>query len=266
MSFLGYLAFARTSFQSQMAYRHQVWTSVFSYLVQIFARVAIWTALIGAGAGDTSITLRDMVTYSIVALTLVMAVDYAQLLSSIGNSVKTGDIAVYLLKPMRYPLYLLFVEVGHLAYRLIAVVVPVVGISWLIYGMAPPASIFHGAMFLPFYLIAFAILFLLSILCGLIAFWTMTVFSLEWLLQGMLAIFSGTFIPFWFFPERLAAVVQFAPFAWIGYYPGAVYLGKLDAPHVLAAFGGGCIWIVALAAIVALLWRRATLRMVVQGG
>lgn len=265
MNILAYLAFVRTAFQTQLVYRHQVWTSVFSYLIQIFARIAIWTAVIGAG-GASTVSLRDMVTYTVVATTLVMALDYAQLLSSIGNAVRTGDIAVYLLKPIRYPLYLLSVEFGNLIYRLIGVVLPVVLIAALVYGLAPPASLFHGIMFVAFYLIAFAILFLLSVLCGLIAFWIMTVFSLEWFLQGMLAIFSGTFIPFWFFPARLAAVVQFAPFAWVGYYPGAVYLGKLDAPHALAAFGFGCVWVLMLAIMVALLWKKATLRIVVQGG
>ena len=86
------------------------------------------------------------------------------------------------------------------------------------------------------------------------------------MLQGVLAIFSGSFLPFWFFPEPLASVARHLPFAWIGFYPSAVYLGKMPIEACWLYLGLGSVWALALAVGVHLLWRHAALRITVQGG
>jgi ABC-2 type transport system permease protein len=94
----------------------------------------------------------------------------------------------------------------------------------------------------------------------------MTAFSLEWLLQGLLTLFSGSFVPLWFFPEAALPAVRHLPFAWIGFYPVAVYLGKLSPEGALGYLGLGLGWALLLSLLVAWLWHRATLRISVQGG
>src|SRR5690606_37596279 len=110
------------------------------------------------------------------------------------------------------------------------------------------------------------ICFLLAMTCGLLAFWLMTAHSLEWFLTGITALFSGSIVPLWFFPPALAAVAQYLPFAWLAYYPTAVYLGKLTPAETGLALALGLAWAALLAAGVGLLWSRARRRIVVQGG
>lgn len=261
-----YLAFAQSAFQSQLAYRGEVWARLFGDLVFVFARIAIWMSVYQGAGSIAGVTLAEMITYAVIGDTVFAAWSYANLINSIGRTIKTGDVAVFLLKPLRYPLYLLATECGNLAYRLLTVVLPIAAVVALTYGMLPPASLFHGVMFAAYWLLGFAILFLLATLCGLLAFWLMTAFSLEWLLQSVLTIFSGTFIPFWFFPDALAVVVRLFPVAWIGYYPAAVYLGKLTAGDCWLYLGIGFGWALLLAGAVALLWRRTAARLTIQGG
>jgi ABC-2 type transport system permease protein len=261
-----YTAFAQSAFQSQLAYRGQVWASLFGSLVHVFAWIAIWISVYGDARTVDDVTLPQMVTYALIGGTVLSAWQWRRLLNLVGNSVTSGDVAVYLLKPLHYPLYLFATECGNLAYRLVVVGAPVVLVVALVYGMAPPASLFHGLMFIPFWALSFVIMFLLAALCGLIAFWLLTAFSLEWLLQGLLSLLSGTAIPLWLFPGPVAAVVTLLPFAWIGYHPIAVYLGKTSVTQTWVYLGAGLAWAVLLTAAVALLWRKAALRIVVQGG
>jgi ABC-2 type transport system permease protein len=262
-----YAAFAASAFQTRLAYRGQVWAGLFGRLVTVFAWIAIWTSVYGSGSGTVEgASLQDMITYAVIGGTVANAWDWRRLLNSVGDSVNSGDVAVYLLKPLRYPIYLFATECGNLGYRLATVAAPVVVVVALVYGLRPPASLFHGLMFLPYWALSFTILFLLAALCGLLSFWLLTAFSLEWLLQGILSLLSGIYIPLWFFPDAVAEIIRFLPVSWIGFHPIAVYLGKTPVGDTLLFLALGAGWALLLAAAVGALWQRAALRITVQGG
>ena len=261
-----YLAFAQSAFQTSLAYRNEVWANLFGKLVQVFARVAIWLAVYAGAASIGGVSLQEMITYGLLGGAVIGAIRYEAIVGGIGNALKSGDVAVWLLKPASFPIYVIVSELGSTAYRFIFMVVPTVAVVALVYGMLPPASLFHGVMFLAYWLLAFAIISLISALFGLVAFWLLTSFSLEWLMQAILNLLSGSLIPFWFFPEPFGIIARHLPFAWIVYYPSAVWLGRLSPAETLTYFGLGLVWAAAIAVGVALLWRKASTRIIVQGG
>jgi ABC-2 type transport system permease protein len=212
------------------------------------------------------VSLKEMITYALLGGAVTGAIRYEAIVGGIGNALKTGDVAVWLLKPVSFPLYIIVSELGAAVYRFLFMVVPTVAVVALIYGMQPPASVFHGVMFIPYWLLAYAIISLISALFGLLAFWLLTSFALEWTMQALLNLLSGSLIPFWFFPEAFAAIARHLPFAWIVYYPSAVWLGRLTPAETLSYFGIGLVWAAAMAAGVAWLWRKASSRIIVQGG
>ena len=262
-----YLAFAQSAFQTQLAYRNELWANIFGRLVQVFARVAIWLAVYAGASASTigDVTLQQMVTYALIG-GFSAIVRYELIISGIGNALKTGDVAVWLLKPVNFPLYIIVSELGRALFRLIALAVPTIAVVALVYGILPPASAFDGVMFVAYLVLANAILCLLSALFGLLAFWLLTSFSLEWLMQAILNLLSGSLIPVWFFPQPFGAICEHLPFAWIVYYPAAVWLGRLEPGQALQYFGIGLGWAALLAIGVAALWRMASTRVVVQGG
>lgn len=261
-----YLAFASSAFQSQLAYRSQVWANIFGRLIQVSAWIAIWQSVYVGAAGIEGVTLADMTSYAVLGSIVTTAWDWRRLLNTVGDSISSGDVAVFLLKPLRYPLYLFATECGNLGYKLSAIAVPVIVVVALVYGVKLPASLFHGLLFVPFFVLSFLIMFLLALLCGLLAFWLMTAFSIEWLLQGILTLLSGSALPLWIFPAEVGRVVMCLPFAWISYHPAAVYLGKVDVTETWVYLSLGVGWAAILALAVAWLWRRAALRITVQGG
>ncbi|WDQ99179.1 ABC-2 family transporter protein [Devosia sp. J2-20] len=267
MKAVAYVNFTINAFQTRLAYRNAVWAGIFGDLVFIFARIAIWISVYGATSGATvdGFTLPDMVTYALLAGP-VLYWDFSRLVNEVGEAVQTGDVTVFLLKPLYYPAYLLAAHFGHFAFKLLLIVLPIGLVVWLTYGLVPPASPFHGLAFLAFWALSFAVLFTLATLAGLLAFWLMTVFALEWFLMSLMTLLSGGLVPLWLFPDWLAAVAGHLPFAWVSYYPAAVYLGKFDAGQTLLYFGIGLSWLLALLAGLGWLWSRARDRLVVQGG
>jgi ABC-2 type transport system permease protein len=236
MRLAAYSAFTAIAFQSRLAYRNQVWASAFGDLVGVFARIAIWMAAFAGASSVGGVTLPEMVTYSILAWQLLYW-DFSRLLHEVGAAIRTGDVAVYLLKPLHYPGYLLSSHLGHFAFDFVTTVLP----SWLT-------------------------LFCLASACGIIAFWLMTAFSLEWFLMAIMSLVSGAVIPLWYMPPPLAAAIAYLPFAWVSYYPAAVYLGKLDVTQTWLHLGIGLLWLAALGTLVLLLWSKARHRLIVQGG
>lgn len=262
-----YPAFTATAFQSRLAYRNQVWSGVFGELVFMFARIAIWTSAFATVASDSvdGVTLPQMITYALLAGP-VLYWDYSRLLNDVGTAIKSGDIAVYLLKPLHYPAYMLASHVGNFLFDLLTVTIPVAIVIGFTVGLVPPASLAHGFAFLAFWLLSFAMLFLLTTILGLAAFWLMTTQSLDWFFNSIMTLLSGGIVPLWFFPGWLAAIAGNLPFAWVSYYPAAVYIGQLDMPQALAAFAIGLIWAAVLAACLFWLWAKARHRLIVQGG
>ncbi len=265
MRLSAYPAFTTTAFQARLAYRNQVWASVFGELVATFAYIAIWTAAFAGASSVAGVSLPDMITYVLLAGSLLnWRTD--RLINELGESVRTGDVTVFLLKPFQYPGFLAANHFGQYAFDQIVITLPVAIIVALTVGLLPPASLFHGLMFLPYAALSWLILFCLACLAGLLAFWLLTVFALEWFLRGIMALCSGAIVPLWFMPSQLAAALGYLPFAWVSYYPSAVYLGKLDAGQSWTHLGIGLVWLVALGSFLAWLWARARHRLVVQGG
>ena len=267
MRALDYAAFTANAFQTRLAYRNQVWAGAFGDLVFILARIAIWISVFGAAAGSSvdGVTLPEMITYTLLAGP-VLYWDYTRLLGEVDEVIRTGDIAIYLLRPLHFPFYLLANHFGHFTFELLAMTLPVALIVGALFGLTPPASLFHALAFLAYWALSFMILFTLATLLGLAAFWLMTAQSLDWFLGSIMSLLSGVMVPLWFFPAWLAAIAGHLPFAWVSYYPAAVYLGKLDPGHALLYFAIGLVWLGLLLGGLTWLWSRARHRLVVQGG
>ncbi len=130
-----YFAFAKSAVLTQLAYRNEVWANMFGKMVQVFARVAIWLAIYTGATSIDGITLQQMITYALLGGIVTGAIRYETIISMIGRALQTGDVAVWLLKPVSFPLYIIVSELGRAAYRLVVLVIPTVAVVALVYGM-----------------------------------------------------------------------------------------------------------------------------------
>jgi ABC-2 type transport system permease protein len=135
-----------------------------------------------------------------------------------------------------------------------------------VYGLQPPASAGHAAVFALSMILSVFLLFSISIAVAMVGFWVMDILALEWFMRGTLALFSGGLVPLWFYPDAVVDAVLYLPFAWISFYPLAIYLGELDMAESLLHIFYGLGWAAVSAALVGIMWSAACRRMIVQGG
>jgi len=259
-----YIYFGIKSFSNNMAYRSEVWLKTIGNFVTIFIQVSIWRAVIGNG-GVSGISLEQMVTYSILN-TLILSLLLHNISRKVNDSLNTGSIASEMLKPLSFPMYLFSDGLGSIAYQFVFVVIPSFLMSWIAFGINAPVSLHHFIAFLASLLIAMILSFFLGYLISLIAFWILTSFSLEWILGGLILLFSGSFLPLWFFPETWAFIARILPFQFLGYIPAALYMGYISIDQISIHLIIGIAWITGLFLLVNWLWRRAIHRLVIQGG
>jgi len=259
-----YVKFTAKAFSKQLAYRSEVWLRLIGNFVTVLIQVEIWRAVIGSERIE-GVTLEQMITYSIIN-TLLLALLLHGISGKVDESLKSGSIASELIKPISYPLFLLFDGLGNTLYQLVFTVAPSLLIASLYFGMMPPASWTHLFAFLLALLLALLISFLLGYLISLLAFWFMNHFALSWMLGGFITIFSGAFLPIWFFPSSWITVANLLPFQYMGYVPAAIYLGNITTQELWQVIAVGLGWIAGLLILVQWLWTRAVKRLVLQGG
>lgn len=259
-----YWTYFLKSFKKNAAYRSSVWLQIPASIVSIGIQIAIWRSVIGDGVVD-GITLDQMVTYAILNGAL-FAVVLTQLYHDVDERLRTGDIALDLLRPVRYPGMLLADQLGRAAYRLVFMIVPIVTVAALIFGFSLPVSPVAAVGFVLTLPLTVLISYAIGYLVALLSFWFLTTFHFAWALRALTTVFSGSFLPLWFFPENWATVARLLPFQFLGFVPAATWMGELQGAHLAATLVTGVLWVAVLLALTGWLWQRATSRLVVQGG
>lgn len=247
-----------------MAYRSQVWLRIVGNLIAIFVQVAIWHALLGSGSAN-GINFHDMVTYAILN-TIVAAILMNGLFRDADERIRTGNIAIDLLRPLYYPLCLFADQLGKSVFQLVFAVLPTLLVATLLFGFTAPSSLSNALAFVVAIILALAISFALGYLVALLAFWFLTTLHFEWALMGLTTVFSGSFLPLWFFPPGWAELARALPFQFLGFVPAAIYMGKLANNDIWSTLTIGIVWTLTLLGITVWIWSASMKRLVVQGG
>jgi ABC-2 type transport system permease protein len=122
---------------------------------------------------------------------------------------------------------------GANLFRILFELIPVILVSLLFFHLLLPQWT-HFLIFL-LMLINFLVLnFLVTYIIGLISFWYILVWQLNVVLNGIVRLFSGAFIPVWFFPASFMLMSYFLPFRLMYYEPISVYLGKVSGGYALS--------------------------------
>jgi ABC-2 type transport system permease protein len=263
-----FLQLAGMMFRQGVTYRLEWLFGVFYGLLVLWVQVAVWQALLGSGgaaAAASPVTARGMVTYLVVAR-VVTAIVNGSVSRDMETRLRSGDIVHDLLRPTGFPVLVLGRSLGQTAAGVLSRFVPVAVLAHLIWGLQPPASLTGLLAALGTVVVATVISYAIGYLLGILGFWVWTTEHFEWLVGALIQILSGAAVPFWFMPGWLRTIGGALPFHMMGYTPVALYLGKVSEAEAMVLLTVGCAWAVALWALAWLWWRRAILRLVIQGG
>ena len=254
---------------SHVAYRFNTFLGMASRIVFIFVQFAIWRALYGgrdAMATDFgSVSLQEMTTYVLLSTALSYLIE-ANVVEQIDQRIKSGEIAIDFIRPISHLLYHLATVWGASVYSVVVQLVPMVILVAVVVGLQPPSTVGAGLLCLALVPGAAVLLFLMSYTLGLVGFWHTSVWQLGFYLGMMTRLFSGSFIPLWFFPRWLVGISEYLPFRLLYFAPLATYLGKIAPGEAAVLVAQQWLWIGALLVLQRVLWLAGVRKVVVQGG
>ncbi|XID96166.1 ABC transporter permease [Paenibacillaceae bacterium WGS1546] len=259
-----YLEFAKRSFQNNIVYRLDYVAGVLNAIVLIFVNIAIWKAINADNESIGGIQLQILATY--IVLSFLLQLVYAMNEYVIEGKVRSGAIAMDLLKPINFRGYLFSYHLGTLVFRLLLQFVPACIVSAFVFQMLPVFSPEMLLYFIVSAILGYLVLYNLNFIVWLSTFWFYWSFSLVTIKDAAILILSGALIPIWFLPPWLVDTISLTPFGYIFSTPILIYLGMMPEDQIFLNLGRQLIWVVVLFGAGKLLWMLASRKLVIQGG
>ncbi len=231
------------------------------YLVAMTVLSALWEKVASQHtAGALAVPGGDLSLY--IGTTEWITLSVASIHLRLEGDIRLGMLEPHLLRPKPYLLQKIAESLGDSLARLIGIGLAAL-LALILSGRAvPPTEAFAALAVLgP---LGAVIGVLLYTIVGLCAFWVRRVMPAYLIMQKSMFLLGGLFAPITLYPAWLYHAGVFTPFAANLFYAGQ----QMIAPSVQAfaeAFAAQLFWIVALAAIIAVIWR-AGLRKVLREG
>jgi ABC-2 type transport system permease protein len=227
---------------------------------------SIWTALYAGRDEAGGISFQAMLTYIIVSQFLTGVNGAGTPLWEIQEKVRTGDIALELMRPFNIPLRYLFADFGSVAFYIVTALLPIYAILFIFMDFTLPADVFTWVSFITAAFIGFLIRYCIEMSFGLLSFFLVETGGIEDIFYFAMSLLSGSVIPLWFFPEWLAKIAAYLPFQGIYYIPNAIFIGEISGGEILLSIGLQIFWLIICYFLLRLVWNRASHKVVVQGG
>ena len=260
----GLWGLVRVGARSVLVYRGDLLLGIASMLVQVTLVMIVWDRVYGDADQVSGVSRNQMISYAILAAcfqTIVMPWNF----SSIPQRIRQGQIGVDLIRPHGLIATTLARNAGTMLARL---PIGAAGVIWalLLGAVLPPPNVGYLLAWLCSTALAVTIALLLNLTVSMVAFWTMEIGGPMMVYRIGSAFFSGALIPLWFMPSWLADILRWLPFQAQTFTPLSIYSGKLAGIDLAVAIGVQASWIVIVIGLLRLIWSRALLRVVVQGG
>ncbi|HLO02310.1 MAG TPA: ABC-2 family transporter protein [Symbiobacteriaceae bacterium] len=260
-----YVELVRIRFLTMLAYRLNYFSGILTYVVYTGGYYFLWKAVYGGREVLGSMTAAQMTTYLAVSW-MTRSFYFNNLDREIADEIRSGAVAIQLIRPYSYLLGKLTGAFGEGLFRLCFWMVPgMLAAVWL-FPVALPGRLSTYLMWALAGLLAFLVNALLNVLFGLATFFLHNAQGLQWARQLATDLLSGLFLPLHLYPGWMQAAIRWLPFQTISYLPNMIFTGGLTGSAAWQAVGLQVTWVVVLALLTGLLWGRARRYLVVQGG
>ena len=260
-----YLYVVKFRLLAALAYRFEVFTGLGVNAILMLATVFLWQTAYEGVETVAQVQESQMISYAI-AMVLLRSISSYDVQNTINMRVRSGEIAVDFIKPVNLILYWLAEDVGRAISTLGLYLLPLIAVSGVLFYVPLPATLPSFAVFVASCLLSFGILWLMSALVGMVSFWAAELGDLGILKDTIVTALSGSLVPLWFFPEVVQRISRYLPFQYTYQTPLAIYIGRTAPSEVGGALLVQGVWVVALALLLGVVWRRAARKVMIQGG
>ncbi|GAA3804195.1 ABC-2 family transporter protein [Sphaerisporangium flaviroseum] len=221
--------------------------------------IALWQARPGLGGYD----VVDAVTFCFLTQAFIGPMEVFGGGLQLAQRVRTGDIALDLVRPASLQLWTLADDLGRATFLFLARSVPPTLAGAALFGIHLPTHPLTWAAFLVSMFLGVVVSFGVRYLVALSSCWIVDDRGVQSLSLVMMTFFSGMTLPLVLFPGWLGTLAQALPWAAMVQVPADVYLGKRGFLGALAFQG---MWAAVVLGAGALVTRSARHKVVIQGG
>lgn len=260
-----FLAVARMSAREFAAYPADVITEFLTYPVVFLGYFFFLRALSQFGGSQMVMPLEQLTLYYSLGWILRM-IFHQQTDLAISGLVAQGDIALQLVRPMDFRLWLLAQALGCATARLLFYAAP--GVVLLLVLAPSVKGLFPASPWLFIFsaAIGFLILFELQLFIGGIAFFTTMNYQLSWTLDMTIRLVAGLVVPLTLLPAPLQAGLKYLPFPHIYAYPIQAWSGSAVGEDASLILARGLLWLIALYFFNRWFYQQAMNRLNIYGG
>lgn len=259
-----YVWVAATSARSNIYYFGEALSRVVFLAVIMYIFLRLWQVTYSE-MGATSLgglTLPQMLWY--LAVTEAIMLSVPRTAPQVDQDVRTGAVAMHLIRPLSYPLYQLSLCLGERIVRFALNFL--VGVLLCLLFVGGSAISLKGVLMLLLALpLAFVLDFLGNFLVGLCAFWIEDTAGIALIYSRLTMILGGMLIPLELFPGFVQPLLRALPFASVIYGPARVFVApsSIELLRVLSLQISG---VVVFSLLVAFVYSRAMKRVQAHGG
>ncbi|MGW0592110.1 ABC transporter permease [Streptosporangium sp. NPDC002607] len=262
-AFLLYARIAGYGFRRHSTYRAAAVAGAFTNTVFGILRAYVLIALWQARPGLAGYDLADAVTFCFLSQAFIGPMQVFGGGLELSERVRSGDVALDLVRPASLQMWSLADDLGRAAYLLLLRSLPPTAVGAALFGLVAPADPVTCLSFTAGLILGVVVSFALRYLVALSACWVVDDRGVQSLSLVTTLFFSGMVLPLNLFPGWLGALAEALPWSAMVQVPADLYLGKRD---VLEALGFQLAWAVALLALGALATGAARRKVVIQGG
>lgn len=242
----------------------EILSGMVSSLIVVFLWIAIYRSADRGFIGGYSI--EEMVTYLLGGGLFNTFILTTAENPETSQSIQDGTLSGLLIKPIS-PYAIWFVrDLGAKAFLFLLGLLGYLGVFFLFRDyLILFMSLEHLFFFLLSLMLAAILQFFLFEALSLLAFWVENTYGIRFTMRVIMEVAAGAIIPLSFFPQLVQKVFLLLPFPYLIYLPMRIYLGKIPLGEVPPALVKETFWIVGLAILNLILWKKGIRKYAAMG-
>lgn len=260
-----YLYVYKTQIIRCFTYKFEVYGNILMQSIIMITSAFFWRALYRTGNPVAGVDVEGMLTYIIIS-SMMSVLLITNVERRIETSVQKGTIATDMMRPLNIFGIFLAEDLGSITALVFQNLLPIFVIGSLLIKVPRICEADHIPLFALSMLMSFFINWLIAALFGMWSFTAVNVDALIQVKKHLLRLLSGSIIPMWFFPDWFRGILEALPFVYIYQLPLDIYIGKSSSEEMSRMLMIQLVWLIILALTFAFVARRATKKVLVQGG
>lgn len=236
-------------------------------LFPIAMQYFLWTAIFKSSSQSNiyGYSYYQIIVYTVFANLISRFVATGYFKYEIADDIKNGGLSKYIVKPIGYGGYRLSCFLGEKLSQLIFMCIVFVVILLMFNGVSG-IELNRLCAFIISLIFALIIQFLIYFVISAIAFFVEEISHLFFVVQLSIDVMSGKVIPLDMFGNKITYAFALLPFKYMVYYPTNIINGKLSSHEILVGFYMMCIWVLMLAIVSKVVWKKCIFKYIAAGG